>query len=102
MELILYSCNTVNNSQVSLGTWGRCVALDLLYFLIRCPIGWRPCVLQLFFTAYNRERFRLVCIHMEYPKVYMCAFLLPLISGRQKGERSTCLEIRKLEPRENM
>lgn len=89
-ELILYSCNTVNNSEVSLGILGRCVALDLLYFLIMCPIGWRPCVLRLFLTAHNQERFRLVVrIHVEYPQVCMCLFLLPLISGRQKrGEIS--------------
>ena len=44
MRLILDSCNTMNNSQVSLGMWGRFEALDLLYFLIRFHIGWRPCV----------------------------------------------------------
>lgn len=51
---ILDSCNTVKNSKVCLGIWGRHVALVLLYTLIRFHIGCRPCVLlQLFLRAYH-------------------------------------------------
>lgn len=102
MELILDSCNTMKNSKVSLGIWGRHVTLDLLYSLIRFHIGWRACVLlRLFLRAYNKKFRLVVCIHSEYPKVHTCVFSLPLISGRQTREGSTYLEVRKLEPRED-
>lgn len=87
MELILDSCNTMNNSKVSLDIWSKCMALDL-YFL-RFHRGY-VCIFSFFL-----EKVQLVvCSHREHPKVHMRAFL-----GERGGEITTYLETTKLEVR---